>query len=195
MFLSYQQTLIRVWGIKPKSMDDTSGDSIHRSVEIAKAAAKRIGKRSRLLLAELEVLRAENERLWGSVQDSGTIASNASAGSRKSMAISPPGTLRKRDSLRLRRSSLRLSFRESRKETPREKLQDLQVGAQLRAKLNETLLAGTAIQMWVRPQHHELHLVFSNRGAKEKVTLTAREEDDWRMLNLWAGVKGVEKRD
>ncbi len=166
----------------------SSEDSLTEYFKRANTALAQIKKtrtkaaqKDKILTAELEVLRAENDKLWGTVRD------------QLQVPTSPEGTLRKRDSLRLRRSSLRLSFREHRKETPREMLQDLPASIEFRAKINTALSSGTAIEMWTRSQHKELHFLIANRGEAKEITLTA-EKDDWQLINIWGRTKGVQDK-
>lgn len=146
-----------------------------------KRTREKAAQRDNILLAELEVLRAENEKLWGTVRD------------QLQVPTSSEGTVRRRDSLRMRRSSLRLSFRESRRETPRERLQELPASIELRTKINAALSEGTAIDMWTRSKHKELHLLIANRGVAKEVTITA-EQDDGQMLVFWGKTKGVQDK-
>lgn len=154
-------------------------DSISSYIVRARKALDSIRIKRQFIDQELEVLRTENTRLW--------------AEKIKSSPTSPDGiTVRRRDSLRLRRSSLRMSFsfKEVHTETPREKLQDLETSVQLQAQITGALNTGTAIDMWMRRQHCELHILLAHNGRVNETTLTASQED-WGMLKLWADIKKV----
>lgn len=149
--------------------------AMNEALSVCNAACKSLATRLKNLNTELTVLRCENEQHWLAKE---TVAVKVGS---------------KRDSIRLRRSSIRntLSSKTSRPETPREKLQDLSVSSQLRDQLRSTILNnGTAVELWLELEKHRICLRLLNHGVENKVKLPV-EKADWTMVELWSRYRGI----
>lgn len=155
-------------------------DSIQAYVQRGRAALDAIRRKREITDKEIQILKDENRRLW-ETQEKPTSSDGV--------------TVRRRDSLRLRRSSLRLSlsFKEVRNETPREKLQDLETSMSFKTTVRSTLATGTAVDMWVSIERRQLHLLMANAGVAEEIVLDV-PVDDWVIVKFWASVKKVRDR-
>jgi hypothetical protein len=148
---------------------------MQEALDVSRAACDSLEIRLRNLNLELTVLRDENEQHWLP----------------KETEIIKIGS--KRDSIRLRRNSVRgiLSFKASRPETPREKLQDLSVSSQLRGQLRSTIQNnGTAVELWLELEKHRICLRLLNRGVESTVKLPV-DKADWTMVEMWSRYRGI----